>query len=297
MSAVDPAGSLCDEVRRSCATLAASARWVRMDPTAPVAAGGLAGLDAGLHFLEGDPEEVARYVLVLDSTNFGSGWFHTLALPPNTSGTAELTRRLTEHARGRGGTWAPRELRALGAGAVARVLGQDPAHPLMALYADALRQLGAWLGEGGALEAVARAEGSAERLAAQLAVGMPFFDDPGFYKRAQIAANDLVLAGVADFEDVDRLTAFADNLVPHVLRREGMLAYAPELAARVDAGLPLPAGGGMERELRACAVHGCELLAARFGVPPRVVDNWLWNRGEALPAGEDRPHRTETVFY
>ena len=53
---------------------------------------------------------------------------------------------------------------------------------------------------------------------------MPFFDDPGFFKRAQIAANDLVLAGVAEFADIDRLTVFADNLLPHVLRLDGVLA-------------------------------------------------------------------------
>ncbi len=43
------------------------------------------------------------------------------------------------------------------------------------------------------------------------------FDDRGFYKRAQIVASDLALAGVARFADLDRLTIFADNLVPHVL--------------------------------------------------------------------------------
>jgi Potential Queuosine, Q, salvage protein family len=123
---------------------------------------------------------------------------------------------------------------------------------------------------------------------------MPFFADRGFYKRAQIAGNDLVLAGVAGFADVDRLTVFADNLLPHVLRTEGVLHYAPELAARVDAGEELPAGGEQERELRACAVHACEGIAARFGVPPRTLDNWLWNRGRGLPG---RPHRTRTVFY
>jgi Potential Queuosine, Q, salvage protein family len=49
---------------------------------------------------------------------------------------------------------------------------------------------------------------------------MPFFDDKGFFKRARITANDLVLAGVASFADVDRLTVFADSLLPHVLRLE-----------------------------------------------------------------------------
>ena len=139
--------------------------------------------------------------------------------------------------------------------------------------------------------------GSAEGFATALAAGMPFFDDRGFYKRAQITANDLVLAGVADFADVDRLTVFADNLLPHVLRSDGVLVYAPELAAIVDAGIELPADGEMEREIRACTVHACELLARRLDVPPRTLDNWLWNRGLEPPYRQGRPHLTRTVFY
>ena len=291
------ATGLCDGVRRGCAAIAASARWVRVEAGAPVAHGGLAGLDAGVHFLDGEPAEVARYVLVLDAINFGSGWFDSLGVAAGESATTALTRRLTGHARERGGTWDADELRRLSAAEIGRVLGQDPQHPLIGLYADALNQLGAWLGGRDALEAIAEAEGSAARLAAQLAAGMPFFDDVGFYKRAQITVNDLALAGVATFADIDRLTAFADNLVPHVLRAEGMLVYAPALAARVDAGLPLPAGGGMEREIRACGVHACELLAERWGVPPRTLDNWLWNRGQGPGHDDPPPHRTWTVFY
>ena len=61
---------------------------------------------------------------------------------------------------------------------------------------------------------------------------MPLFDDRGFWKRAQILPNDLALAGVAHFADLDRLTIFADNLVPHVLRIDGVLVY--ESAGRED---------------------------------------------------------------
>ena len=50
--------------------------------------------------------------------------------------------------------------------------------------------------------------------------------DRGFYKRAQILPADLALAGVAQFADLDRLTLFADNLVPHVLRCDGVLSTA-----------------------------------------------------------------------
>jgi Potential Queuosine, Q, salvage protein family len=270
---------------------------VSIDPDAVTDLDGVAGLDTALHFLEGSKEEVARYVLVLDALNFGSGWFHTLDLPPGESGTDAITRALTAHARGRGGTWTAAELRRLRAHDVAALLGQSPRHELMGLYAQALNQLGGWLGDRTALAAIAPAGRSAERLAALLAAGMAFFDDAGFHKRAQIAANDLALAGVADFGDLDVLTIFADNLVPHVLRVDGVLAYAPELAAAVDAGELLPAGGAMEQEIRACAVHACERLAARAGIAPRVLDNRLWNRGQDPPYTASPPHRTRTVFY
>jgi hypothetical protein len=125
---------------------------------------------------------------------------------------------------------------------------------------------------------------------------MPFFDDRDFWKRAQIAANDLALAGVAEFSDLDRLTIFADNLVPHVLRVDGVLRYDPALAARIDAGELLPPGEE-EREIRGCAVHACELIAARVGMPPRLVDTALWNRGQAPRYKSVPRHRTRTVFY
>ena len=74
---------------------------------------------------------------------------------------------------------------------------------------------------------------------------MTMWQDRGFYKRAQIAASDLALGGVAEFGDLDALTIFADNLVPHVLRCEGVLVYDEGLAAHIDAerlAAPRPAG-------------------------------------------------------
>ena len=63
--------------------------------------------------------------------------------------------------------------------------------------------------------------------------------------------------------DLQRLTIFADNLVPHVLRCDGVLRYegGPRCAHRRRAGCCAP--GAEEREIRACAVHACELIAAR----------------------------------
>jgi hypothetical protein len=265
--------------------VAEGARDVTVDLTGGIAAGGVSGLDAELHYLEGEPEDVARYVLILDAINFGSGWFAALGTDTNV-----LTKRLTFHTRARGTPWSAAELRALDAAQTGAALALDPAHELTRLYAEGLNQLGFWLGERPVLEAVGD---SAEALAEDLAT-MPFLADRGFYKRAQIAANDLQLAGVVSFPDSDRLTVFADNLVPHVLRHEGVLRYSDELAELVDAGVELPAGSRHEQEIRACGVHACELIARRLGVAPALLDNWLWNRGLDLPG---RPHITRTTFY
>jgi hypothetical protein len=288
-----PPPPLPEEVRRHCAEVARGARWVRIDERASTRAEGIAGLDADQHFLEGDPEAVARYVLILDAINFGSGWFPTL----RDGTTVGMTRRLTATVRERGAPWTGAELRALDAAQVAAVLEEDAAHPLMAQYAEGLRQLGGLLGGGGALDLVTAAGGSAAALARRLAEALPFFADRGFYKRAQIAANDLALAGVAEFADLDTLTVFADNFLPHVLRLDGVLVLDPDLTARLDAGVLLAPGGAEEVELRACAVHACERLAERFGVAPRVLDNWLWNRGLEPAYAARRAHLCRTVFY
>jgi Potential Queuosine, Q, salvage protein family len=288
---------LCDDVRSHCAEVAAGARWVSidLDSLGAIEPGPPPALDPERHYLEGSREAVAAFMLTLDAINFGSGWFPTLRKRPGSSGYYTVAWGLAERFRELG-PWPASELRRLGAEEVAQVLGQDPRHELMALYADALRDLGRFLEDRAPIDVVESAQGSAERLAEALVGGMPFFDDRGFYKRAQIAANDLELAGVAEFADIDRLTAFADNLVPHVLRVDGVLRYEPGLATHIDAGKLLPPGE-QEREIRACAVHACELIAAELDVPPRVLDVWLWDRGQE-PRYKTLPrHRTRTVFY
>ena len=289
--------SLCDEVRAACAGIAQSARWVEIDTDAmgEVEPGPEPVLDPERHYLDGSREDVAEYILALDAINFGSGWFPTLRKRPGCSGYYTVSSALADHYR-TAGPWSAAELRAIDATTVARVLGQEPGHELMGLYARALHDLGAFLGERTALAVAEAAAGSAERLAQTLATGMELFEDRGFYKRAQITPSDLALAGVADFEDLDRLTIFADNLVPHVLRVDGVLRYHPQLAQTIDTG-ELLAPGEQEREIRACALHACEQLAAQLGVAPRTLDVWLWNRGQ-LPRYKARPrHRTRTVFY
>src|SRR2546421_2656539 len=137
---------LCDEVRSTCADIAASARSVRidLDRLEAIEPGSPPVLDPERHFLEGSPEEVASYMLALDSINFGSGWFPTLRKRPGSSGYHTVAGALADRFRARG-PWSNEELRALTPGEVAQVLGQDAGHELIALYARALNDLGGWL--------------------------------------------------------------------------------------------------------------------------------------------------------
>ncbi len=306
---------MLQRIREACRQVAEKARQVRIaggfdaylasfDPDALARP----TYDTQLHY-RGEPADTLAFVLVLDAVNFGSGYFPSLRLAPGTSGYAALASGLTAWFASQGAPTA-RELTRLDAGAVAGLLGQDLEDPmraeLMRLYARALGELGAYLEDrfGGRFEAlVSAADRSAERLAALLAE-MPLFRDVWrfhgievpLYKRAQITASDLALAfdgaGWGGFTDLDRLTIFADNVVPHVLRCDGLLAYAPGLARRVDAGEPLQAGSPEEVEVRAVALHAVERLVAgasagagrvRAGVRRRPV-----GAGAAAPY-RDRP--------
>jgi hypothetical protein len=288
---------ICDDVRAACARMAAGAEWVAidLDALAEVRPGQPPALDPVRHYVEGEPADVAAYFLTLDTVNFGSGWFPTLRKRAGSSGYFTVAWGLADRFRAHG-PWSNAQLRAMRSDELAETLGQQRDHELMALYAQALRDLGRFLGDRDALAVARAARGSAQALAAQLARDMTMFADHGFYKRAQIVPANLALAGVARFKDLHRLTIFADNLVPHVLRCEGVLRYDERLAAHVDAGRLLPAGRP-EREIRACAVHACRLIAERVGATEHELDNWLWSRGQADRYKAQPRHRTRCVYY
>src|SRR3954447_6735959 len=301
---------LCDRVRENAAAIAADARHVRidLDRLGRIDAGPPPVLDPERHYLEGSRGDVAAYLLTLDAINFGSGWFPTLRKRPGCSGYYTVSWALADQWRAQG-PWSNDELRGMDADLLADVLGQEGGHELVSLYAEALRQLGGWLAEKRPLEAVEDAAQtpawrggepraqypSAERLAEALRA-MSFFDDVGFWKRAQITANDFQLAGILTFADIDRLTIFADNLVAHVLRVDGVLVYDDALAARIDSGELLPPGEE-EREIRGCAVHVCELIARELAIPARDLDVMLWNRGQGERYKSRPRHRTRSVYY
>ncbi len=188
--------------------------------------------------------------------------------------------------------------------------------PLMTLFAQSWNDLGSLLlaDHGGRFEAlVSAADGSAEKLVESL-LTMPLYRDVAeyrgvtvpFYKRAQITCADLHLAfsggGFGRFDDIDELTLFADNLVPHVLRVEGVLVYHPELLRRISQQVCLEPGCEFEVEIRAAAVAAVEALSERLAAlgrptPARTLDHWLWHRGQSPEMKSTPRHRARCAFY
>jgi len=304
---------IVDEIRAACAWVSGRARHVEIVTAAipgyaaSLCRGSEAGADPDAHLSGADPETLAAFWLTLDAINFGSGWFPTLRKRPGHSGyltvAAGLKDRFAAH-----GAWSAAELARIGAPEIAAVLGQDPDHELMALFAASLRDLGTRLSDGYGASALAlaqSADGSAVALVERLAGWCCFADVSRyegravpFLKRAQIAAADLHRAGVARFGDLDRLTMFADNLVPHVLRIDGVLRFSPALVARIDAGELIEHGSAEEVEIRACAVHAIELIAAaRPDSCPADIDELLWLRGGEPRYKASPRHRSRCTAY
>jgi hypothetical protein len=317
--------SILEEVRARCREVAERARLVQVD-TARIPAYAaslpperllLPEMDPAIHYL-GHDEGTVAYYLTLDAVNFGSGYFPDI-FGDRQSGYRRIAAALTEQFR-RAGPFSPNELRDLAPAQCAGTFALDASIPaaseLVTLYASALNELGAFVCDrfdGNFIDLVRQTQNSAEQLVATLSL-MPFFRDEAeidgitvpFYKRAQLTAVDLYIAlegkGFGEFHDLDRVTICADNLVPHVLRYDGVLRYDEELAARVDQGEPLAAGSREEVEIRAASVHAGELIVAelqRTGqkVNSMLLDNLLWHRGQD-PFYRSRPrHRTRTVFY
>src|SRR5688572_25396893 len=137
-----------ERVRAHCAGVAASARHVSIDLSAAerIEPGPPPVLDPERHYLEGTREDVTAYLLTLDAINFGSGWFPTLRKRPGMSGYYTIASSLADRFRARG-PWTGAELRGLQPGELGPTLGQRPDHPLIALFTDALRSLGSFLGD------------------------------------------------------------------------------------------------------------------------------------------------------
>lgn len=255
------------------------------------------------HFLS------ANYVLALDSINFGSGYFG-----PGLS--YEVVARGLKHAFMQDEMNTPDKWIAATPDMMRQMfsLAPGPYDDLMKIFAHHLNATGLMMAgfyDDDVLNLLEEAQGSALRFV-NIVGQWPFFRDVAEYKgievpllkRAQIMAADMFLTfegqGLGAFTDMDGLTMFADNMVPHVLRCDGILTYTPELAARIDAGQEIKSGSPEEVEIRAVALHAVELMrqsAAPLPLTSVNLDHILWHRGNEPEIASKPAHRTKTVWY
>ena len=318
--------NLIDNVRTTCRAVVEKADHVRINEdlipsyahSLPLQNAITPELDAHCHYL-GHGEDTLAFFLTLNSINFGSGYFPHLQKRSGMSGYFTVASSLNDYFKDRGPLSA-RQLHDLTAEDCAKVFNQDlknpPVKELMQLFSQALNDLGRCLLENfdGSFDDLVNAANASVNRLVELLTKMPYFNDierydnikVAFYKRAQLSAADLALAfggtGRGYFSDLDQLTIFADNLVPHVLRVDNILTYEKSLLERINAEELIPAGSKEEIEIRACAVHAVELIKqnlqqADHHITSSGLDYLLWNRGQQ-PYYKAKPrHRTRTVFY
>jgi hypothetical protein len=153
-------------------------------------------------------------------------------------------------------------------------------------------------------------KGILERLVAEF----PRFNDVSrldghevkFYKLAQLGLwmlhTALFRSGGFRLEDIERMTAFADYIVPMALRFMNILSYSPELEEKVQGWQPLARDSREEIEIRAHTLYATALLTEEINrrrPPERQIiipqlDARLWTHYHASFTPH---HLTRTIMY
>lgn len=275
-------------------------------------------LDSVHHFTSTDPETLAAYILTLEAVNFGSGFEDALIAEgwPQIDNSIYYTvssavkRSFETH-----GPWNADILRRVNVTDMHDIfllpqgrMGQAVA----AMFASSLNEMGSFIAEecdGRFMGLIEEANGFAARFVTRIGQ-LPCFQDIANYhgrdipvfKRAQHAAASLNVAfgrlGRPLFGDIGRLTIFADNGIPLVLRVDGVLELTPDLQRKIETGAFLAAGSEEEIELRCCAAEAMERLAAIKDMRVLDLDYLIWHRSVEDPRYKAlKPHRTITRFY
>jgi hypothetical protein len=319
---------LSQRVRNDCARVAANSTMVRIDldrlreysKSIEPASGEpdtATLVDPGRIALR-DTETTIGFVVSLDAINFGSGYFPHLRKRPGHSGYHTIAATWRELWENNPPTVA--ELIDFDQKRCIELFGQDDSDDviaeLMTSFADALRELAVVVATqfDNRFDALVSECDHSAVLMASLLANLDHYDDVAthngervaLYKRAQITPFDLHRAlggqGLGRFDDLDRLTMFADNLVPHVLRLDGVLSFESALVEHIERNELIESGSPEEVEIRACAVHAVELLVAELNsrgvdTDAGTVDGILWERGAGESFKAVPRHRTRCVFY
>lgn len=317
---------ILQQIRQAAAQVADESRWCGVNYASLMSYPEVIGLglsenmthDPSFHLL-GAGDATATFFLVLDTINFGSGYFPFIDKERGPSGYFSIAGRLKDWFHKEGVPSCER-LRNITPSECSRIFGQTDvnshSNELMWLFSLSLNDLGRYISEEfrGNLNGIFLECDDANQFLARI-LKMPLYRDEHmygslrvpFHKRAQILIQDIAIAlpthPVARFPDLDQLTAFADNVIPYVLVVDGLLTLDPWLERRIEQEELIGSGSIEEIELRACAIHAVEQLRELMSdeggrISSRQLDFLLWNRGQSLKKNSARKrHRTRSVFY
>jgi hypothetical protein len=127
-----------------------------------------------------------------------------------------------------------------------------------------------------------------------------------FYKLPQLAIwflyCSLGKSGKFRVEDLDKMTAFADYIVPVALRLHGMVSYSEELEQAINTHQMIARDSSWEIEIRAHCIYATALLAEEINklrapgqralVPQ--IDARLWTHFHTTSWSH---HLTRTIMY
>ncbi|KAF3941430.1 hypothetical protein ABW19_dt0207845 [Dactylella cylindrospora] len=194
--------------------------------------------------------------------------------------------------------------------------------PMLAERIACLREAGEILCkyfDGSFTNCIREAEGSAAALVNLIVQGFPCFRDETkfegrqihFYKRAQILVADIWASfngkSYGEFDDINKISMFADYRIPQILHTLGCIAYSPPLDSAVRRLRPLPPGSTWEVEIRGCTIHCVELIRREIikrhpnaTVNAILIDFFLYDTAKEweVQGKEMIPtHRTRSIWY
>ncbi|HRC27321.1 MAG TPA: queuosine salvage family protein, partial [Alphaproteobacteria bacterium] len=152
---------------------------------------------------------------------------------------------------------------------------------------------------------------------------IPRFDDTYLYpsrsgpdievpilKNAQHLAASLSVAyprlGLPEpFEDTEKLTAFPDNKIAHVLWVDRVVRFSDDLSRRVENLIPIPVGSAEEIEIRVAGRHAVRMITAftnahRPDHPPVRqidIDHRIWHASHGQSVMLTRKRYADTPCF
>ncbi|KAF2704567.1 hypothetical protein K504DRAFT_389886 [Pleomassaria siparia CBS 279.74] len=194
--------------------------------------------------------------------------------------------------------------------------------PLLAERLQCLREAGEILEQefdSSVLVLIEDAKGSAAGLVNLLADRFPCFRDEAIFerkkvrllKRAQIFVADLWAAFDGEefgkFNDMDKITMFADYRVPQMLHSLGCISYSPVLEKRIRGYGIIEPGHPWELQIRGCSIWAVELLRREIlklesdaKVNAVLLDFFLYDLAKEREKNGDEViphHRTRSIWY